>query len=109
MLPAVRPARCRRGATSSTWITTHPASPSTSSSACRYGPVVAFGGFRCDVASLVALTFWTQARQALGPDVWWLSESPHPSWVTRRREIGLPTDADSEMFAAFDMADQYDV
>ena len=66
-------------------------------------------GFRCDVASLVPLEFWQRARAALGQDVWWLSESPHPSWVTQRRDAGLPTSSDSEMFAAFDMAYQYDL
>ncbi len=66
-------------------------------------------GFRCDVASLIPLAFWQRARREIGGDVWWLSESPHPEWVTHRREAGLPTDADSEMFAAFDMAYQYDV
>ena len=69
-------------------------------------------GFRCDVASLVPLTFWQRARAEVAarqPDVWWLTESPHPNWVTHRREIGLPTDADPQMFAAFDMSYQYDL
>ena len=61
------------------------------------------------MASLVPITFWQRARAELGGDLWWLSESPHPSWVTHRREIGLPTEADSEMFVAFDMAYQYDL
>ena len=69
-------------------------------------------GFRCDVASLVPIGFWMRARAAIAehaPDVWWLTESPHPSWVTDRRERGLPTEADSEMFAAFDIAYSYDL
>lgn len=66
-------------------------------------------GFRCDVASLIPLAFWLRAREELGPGIWWLTESPHPNWVTERNELGLPTSADSEMFAAFDMAYQYDL
>jgi glycosidase len=66
-------------------------------------------GFRCDVASLVPIAFWERARREVRGDVWWLSESPHPNWVTQRREEGNPTDADSEMFTAFDMAYQYDL
>ncbi len=66
-------------------------------------------GFRCDVASLVPLAFWQRARAEVGSDVWWLTESPHPNWVTERNEEGLPTSADSEMFAAFDMGYQYDL
>jgi hypothetical protein len=61
------------------------------------------------VASLVPLAFWERARAEVGSDVWWLTESPHPNWVTERNEDGLPTSADSEMFAAFDMAYQYDL
>lgn len=66
-------------------------------------------GFRCDVASLVPLAFWQRARAEIGADVWWLTESPHPNWVTARNEDGLATNADSEMFAAFDMSYQYDI
>jgi hypothetical protein len=66
-------------------------------------------GFRCDVASLVPIAFWERARREVGGDVWWLSESPHPNWVTQRREEGNPTEADSEMFTAFDMGYQYDL
>jgi glycosidase len=66
-------------------------------------------GFRCDVASLVPLAFWQRARAEVTGDVWWLTESPHPDWVTERNEDGLPTNADSEMFTAFDMAYQYDL
>ena len=69
-------------------------------------------GFRCDVASLVPLEFWQQARAAIAdhePDVWWLTESPHPKWVIERREDNLPTACDTEMFDAFDLAYQYDL
>lgn len=69
-------------------------------------------GFRCDVASLVPLPFWQSARKAIAdhtPDVWWLTESPHPVWVTERREANLPTASDTEMYESFDIAYQYDV
>lgn len=66
-------------------------------------------GFRCDVASLVPLSFWQAARAAIDSDVWWLTESPHPKWVTERREANLPTASDTEMFDSFDLAYQYDI
>lgn len=69
-------------------------------------------GFRCDVASLVPVEFWVQARAELAevrPGLLWLAETPHPVWVEQRREAGLPTASDGEMFAAFDMEYQYDL
>lgn len=69
-------------------------------------------GFRCDVASLVPVEFWIQAREELSrsrPDLLWLAETPHPKWVKERRENGNPTWSDAEMFAAFDMEYQYDL
>ncbi|MGV1005560.1 MAG: alpha-amylase family glycosyl hydrolase [Candidatus Nanopelagicales bacterium] len=69
-------------------------------------------GFRCDVASLVPVEFWVQARtelRELNPDLLWLAESPHPRWVSERRKLGLPTWSDAEMYAAFDMTYEYDL
>lgn len=69
-------------------------------------------GFRCDVASLVPLQFWQAARAELAdrkPDLLWLAETPHISWVAQRRSEGLPTWSDAQMYAAFDMEYQYDI
>ena len=69
-------------------------------------------GFRCDVASLVPVEFWTQARSELArlrPGLLWLAESVSPEWVSKRRARGLPTASDSELFEAFDIEYQYDL
>jgi glycosidase len=69
-------------------------------------------GFRCDVASLVPVDFWLQAREELErvrPGLIWLAESPHPSWVADRRAHGLPTWSDAEMFQAFDIEYSHDL
>ena len=69
-------------------------------------------GFRCDVASLVPVDFWSQARTELAevrPGLLWLAESPHPTWVAHRRAHGLPTWSDAEMFAAFDIEYSHDL
>ncbi len=69
-------------------------------------------GFRCDVASLVPVEFWVQARSELAEmksDLLWLAETVHPMMVEHRRATGLPTAGDGEMYAAFDIEYQYDL
>ncbi len=69
-------------------------------------------GFRCDVAPLLPLEFWLQARRAVAlvkPGVIWLAETVHTAFVIYRRENGLPTLSDGEMMAAFDMVYDYDI
>ena len=69
-------------------------------------------GFRCDVASLVPLSFWRQARQeiaAMKPGVIWLAESVHLSFLEERRRAGLSGYADAEIYAAFDLTYDYDI
>lgn len=69
-------------------------------------------GFRCDVASLVPVEFWVQARRELAEikaGLLWLAETPHPSMVEQRRSAGIPTESDGQMYAAFDIEYQYDV
>ncbi|MBN2502202.1 MAG: hypothetical protein JXB38_15570 [Anaerolineales bacterium] len=75
---------------------------------------VAFGvdGFRCDVASLLPVEFWTRARAAVAeikPGVIWLAESVHASFVIHRRRNNLFALSDSEVYTAFDMLYDYDI
>ncbi len=75
---------------------------------------VRFGvdGFRCDVASLVPLDFWLQARRevaAVRPGVIWLAETVHPRFVCDRRAAGLTGLSDGEAYAAFDLTYDYDI
>lgn len=74
----------------------------------------AFGvdGFRCDVASLLPLDFWTRARYAVAqikPGVIWLAESVYASFVYHRRFHGLTGLSDSELHQAFDITYDYDI
>ncbi len=69
-------------------------------------------GFRCDVASLVPLEFWMQARAKLAkakPGLIWLAESVHASKVSSRRAKGLTGLSDSELYTAFDITYDYDI
>jgi len=69
-------------------------------------------GFRCDVASLLPLDLWLQAREAVAevkPGVIWLAESVHAGWVAERRAAGLPALSDSELYRAFDMTYDHDI
>ena len=68
-------------------------------------------GFRCDVASLVPLAFWQQARRAVAavrPDALWLAESVEPGFICAARAQGLNALSDAEVFQAFDVAYDYD-
>jgi hypothetical protein len=69
-------------------------------------------GFRCDVASLVPLKFWQQARSRLAkihPKIIWLAESVHSSFVGGRRARGLTGLSDSELYTVFDITYDYDI
>ena len=69
-------------------------------------------GFRCDVASLVPLEFWSAARSAVAavkPGVLWLAESVHAAVVNLRRSLGLTGLSDCELHSAFDMTYDYDL
>ncbi len=68
-------------------------------------------GFRCDVAPLVPIAFWEQARDAVAavrPDAIWLSESVEPDFITYMRAQGIAAHADAEMYRAFDLTYDYD-
>lgn len=69
-------------------------------------------GFRCDVASLVPLEFWLEARKAVEsvrPGCIWLAESVHPGFIMEKRAQGFMALSDSEVFQAFDISYDYDV
>lgn len=69
-------------------------------------------GFRCDVAPLIPIDFWLEARQriqAIKPNFIWLSESVHLSFVKYLRDLGYACASDSEMYQAFDVLYDYDI
>lgn len=69
-------------------------------------------GFRCDVAPLVPIDFWVQAREYLeerGFDLIWLSESIEPDFIRQIRRMGHRAHSDGEMYEAFDILYDYDL
>ena len=69
-------------------------------------------GFRCDVASVLPISFWLEAKaqvEAINPDIIWLAESVHTAWVIERREMGLTAHSDAELYQAFDLTYDYDI
>lgn len=69
-------------------------------------------GFRCDVAPMVPLEFWQQAREAVAqvrPDCFWLCESVEPGFITAARAQGYAALSDAELYQAFDAGYDYDV
>ena len=69
-------------------------------------------GFRCDVAPLIPLEFWLEARAAVKrvrPDCIWLSESVEPEFTLDNRARKMTSLSDSEIFQAFDLSYEYDV
>jgi glycosidase len=67
-------------------------------------------GFRCDVASLVPVEFWKEARARLSriKPMLWLAESVHKEFVGECRRQGLYAASDPELHAAFDISYDYD-
>ena len=69
-------------------------------------------GFRCDVATLVPLEFWKEARKALlevNPNFILLAESVEPGFIKYIRDCGFEAASDSELFEAFDILYDYDI
>ena len=69
-------------------------------------------GFRCDVAPLVPLDFWLEARkqvEKIRPGCLWLSESVEPEFILWNRANGIGCLSDSELYRAFDMTYDYDI
>jgi len=67
-------------------------------------------GFRCDVASLVPVDFWIEARRRLAAvkPILWLAESVHKEFVVELRRRGQYAASDTELCAAFDLTYDYD-
>jgi len=69
-------------------------------------------GFRCDVAPLVPLEFWKQARaqvEQVRPGCLWLAESVEPGFIAALRRMGAGCLSDSQLYEAFDLCYDYDV
>lgn len=69
-------------------------------------------GFRCDVAPLIPIAFWEQARkevEEVRPSCIWLSESVDPGFIIAMRGSGLNALSDGEIYNAFDICYDYDV
>jgi len=75
-------------------------------------------GFRCDVASLVPLEFWKQARQRVNQydpgtrkdrhPLLWLAESVHPRFLKHIRDSGFGAWSEPELHSVFDLTYDYD-
>jgi glycosidase len=69
-------------------------------------------GFRCDVAAMVPLGFWIEARARVAarkPGVTWLAESSSPGGILRLRTRGYASSSDAELYQAFDICYDYDI
>ena len=69
-------------------------------------------GYRCDVAPLVPLEFWLEARRRVAgvrPDCIWLAESVEHGFIRYNRAQGLAALSDSELYQAFDICYDYDI
>ena len=68
-------------------------------------------GFRCDAASLIPMKFWQQGMATLEkkrPNLLWIAETIHDSFVMDQRKRGLYAATDSEAFQVFDACYDYD-
>lgn len=77
----------------------------------EYWAKLGVDGFRADVASLVPLDLWVDARERLAkinPDFIWLAESVHLSFNKFIRDNGFVAVSDHDLYQAFDIQYQYD-
>ncbi len=69
-------------------------------------------GFRVDVAPLVPLAFWEEARaqvEMINPEMIWLAESVEPHFIKELRANDLVAHSDGELYNVFDLTYDYDV
>ncbi len=77
-----------------------------------YWAEMGIDGFRCDVASVVPLSFWVMAKDTLNSnhkELIWLAESVDKEFVSFIRHKGYPCHSDSELYTVFDILYDYDV
>lgn len=78
----------------------------------KYWESLGIDGFRCDIASMIPLEFWLKAREKMdeiNPDIIWLAETVHPSFIRENRRKGFPVHSDGELYQAFDITYDYDI
>mmetsp|Transcript_21796 Transcript_21796/g.88770 ORF Transcript_21796/g.88770 Transcript_21796/m.88770 type:complete len:454 (-) Transcript_21796:683-2044(-) len=71
-------------------------------------------GFRCDVASVVPIDFWIEAREAIRSkfperSTMWLAESTGPSMIRSCRRMGIPMASEAQLHQAFELCYQYNI
>jgi len=71
-------------------------------------------GFRCDVASVVPIDFWMEARQAIRSkfperSTLWLAESTGPSMIRSCRRMGIAMASEAQLHQAFELCYQYNI
>ena len=69
-------------------------------------------GFRCDVAPLLPLGFWREARAAVEsvrPGCLWLAETVDPGFIAQLRAEGFGCLSDCQTYEAFDICYDYDI
>jgi len=69
-------------------------------------------GLRCDVAPLLPLAFWQKARfelDKINPELIYLAESVHLSFIKQLRDRGYDVCSDGEMYQVFDICYDYDI
>ena len=69
-------------------------------------------GFRCDVAPMIPLDFWLEAREKveeIKPGCIWLAETVELNFVKLNRNKKVYMCSDSEVYQAFDICYDYDV
>ena len=77
---------------------------------CQWAKIA--DGYRCDVAPLVPVEFWIEARKAVEkvkPGFIWLAETVEPCFIRDNRRLGQVGQSDEEMYQAFDMEYDYDI
>lgn len=78
----------------------------------KYWADLGVDGFRCDVASVIPISFWQMAKDSLNKDhsnLIWLAESVEKEFVSFIRHKGHNCHSDSELYNVFDILYDYDV
>ncbi len=79
--------------------------------ALKFWVTLGVDGFRCDVAPLIPLEFWMEAKaevEKINKDVIWLSETVDPGFINYIRQQNFYAASDSEIYQAFDITYDYD-